>query len=292
MSARDPDLTVVVATRNRRDDLLRTVRLHVELPERPRVIVVDDASTDGSGAAVAAAHAQVEVIRLDAGRGAAARNEGARLASGPYIAFSDDDAWWRPGALARAAALLDAHPRLAVVQAHVLVGPAERADPTCVAMTRTPLAPEDGQPGFPILSFVACAVVVRRSAFLSSGGFSERLGIGGEEALLSWDLAASGWQLSYVPEIVAHHDPRATAGGRCGRDELLVRNALWSSWLRRPPAAAMRDTARTLAAAVHDRASRRGLARALSGCVWVARERRPSPARVERMREVLEHHSR
>jgi N-acetylglucosaminyl-diphospho-decaprenol L-rhamnosyltransferase len=288
MSDRDRGVTVVVATRNRRDDLLRSVPRHLALPERPRVIVVDDASADGSADALAAAHPEVELIRLRAGRGGAARNEGARLASGPYVAFTDDDAWWSAGALARAAALLDAHPRLAVVQAHVLVGAAERVDPTCAAMARTPLAPEDGQPGLPILSFVACAVVVRRSAFLSAGGFSERLGVGGEEQLLSWDLAASGWQLSYVPEIVAHHDPRAAAGGRHDRDEIVVRNALWSSWLRRPAAVAIRHTARTLAAAARDRASRRGLARALSGCAWIARERRPSPARVERMLELLE----
>jgi N-acetylglucosaminyl-diphospho-decaprenol L-rhamnosyltransferase len=280
-------VTVVVATRNRRDDLLRTVSRHVTLPEHPHVIVVDDASTDGSAAVVADAHPEVDSIRLASSRGCAARNVGARMASTPYIAFTDDDAWWRPGALARAAALLDAHPRLAVVQAHVLVGHDEHDDPTCAAMARTPLAPGERQPGFPILSFVACAVVVRRSAFLAAGGFCERFAIGGEEALVSWDLVSAGWQLSYLPEIVAHHDPRAASGGRRHRDELVVRNALWTSWLRRPAAAAMRDTAHALAAATRDRASRRGLARAIAGGAWVVRARRPSPMRVERMRKEL-----
>ena len=45
-------VTVVIATRNRRPELLRTLgRLH-ELPDRPPVIVVDNASADGSAAAV------------------------------------------------------------------------------------------------------------------------------------------------------------------------------------------------------------------------------------------------
>jgi GT2 family glycosyltransferase len=154
-------------------------------------------------------------------------------------------------------------------------------------MARTPLSRGEGQPGFPILSFVACAVVIRRSAFLACGGFCERFAIGGEEALLGWDLAAADWQLSYVPEIVAHHDPRSTSGGRQRRDELTVRNFLWTSWLRRPTDAAWRDSTRVLAAATHDRASRRGLAHAIAGGAWVMRRRRPSPARVEQLRQLL-----
>jgi hypothetical protein len=49
------------------------------------------------------------------------------------------------------------------------------------------------------VSFIACAVVLRRSAVLGVGGFSERFGIGGEEELLGWDLARAlgglGWGL-------------------------------------------------------------------------------------------------
>src|SRR3954451_7091065 len=168
-------VTVVVATRDRRDQVLATVGRHLALPERPPVIVVDDASTDGTAEAVSAL--DVSVIRLGASAGGAARNVGVRAASTPYVALTDDDAWWRPGALQRAVEYMDAHPRLAVLQAHVLVGRQERADPTCEVMSRSvlPLAPD--QPGSAILSFVACSVVVRREAFLACGGFPERLGV-------------------------------------------------------------------------------------------------------------------
>jgi N-acetylglucosaminyl-diphospho-decaprenol L-rhamnosyltransferase len=280
----DPRVTVVVASRDRRDQLQATVARHLALPERPHVIVVDDASTDGTADALTG----VQVIRRDTSIGGAARNDGVRAVRTPYAALTYDDAWWEPGALRRAADLLDRHPRLALVQAHVLVGPEDRDDPTCLEMRASPLRPAAGQPGRPILSFVACAVVVRRTAFLAGGSFSPRLGVGGEEELLSWDLAASGWQLSYVPEVVAHHDPPPAADGRPARREATIRNALWTAWLRRPPGAAARVTGAALLRATRDRTTARALWSAVRGGGWTLRERRVSPPHVERMRRQLE----
>src|SRR4051812_21329909 len=222
----DPRIDLVVVFHDRRDTLMATVPRHLALPERPRVIAVDNASTDGSAQALARRHPEVEPVRLQRNLGGAGRNAGARAADAPYVAFTDDDAWWAPGALARAADLLDAHPRLAVVQPHVLVGAEQRDDPVCVEMARSPLPRAEDQPGRPILSFVACAVVVRRDAFLAVGGFPERFAVGGEEEIVGWDLAAAGWELSYVPDIVAHHAPPPVPGGRPERRAIDVRNAL------------------------------------------------------------------
>jgi GT2 family glycosyltransferase len=269
----EPRVTIVVATRDRPEVLRDSLPRH----EAP-VIVVDNASREPIPGA----------LRLERNRGGAGRNVGVEAATTPYVAFTDDDAWWAPGALARAVELLDAHPRLALVQARVLVGPDERLDPTCTEMARTPLAGDAGQPGHAILGFVACAVVVRRSAFLEVGGFSERLHVGGEEALLAGDLVAAGWQLSYVPEVVAHHCPPATSRDRPERRETVLRNELWLHWLRRPAPVAARATATTLVRAPLERATLRGVARAVAGVPWVLRERRVSPPRVEAMRRLLD----
>jgi GT2 family glycosyltransferase len=281
-------VTIVVVSRDRRPALLHSVPRHLALPERPAVIVVDNASRDGSADAVARAHPDVRVIALERNRGGAARNVGAEAAGTPYAAFSDDDSWWRPGALRRAADLLDAHPRLAVVQAHILVGPEERDDAICTEMAASPLPRAPGLPGHPLLSFVACAVVVRVAALRAVGGFAERFGIGGEEELLGWDLAAAGWQMSYVPEIVAHHHPPRVAGGRPRRREVGIRNTLWTTWLRRPLPAAARRTVHTLSRCPGDWVTARGVARALAGAPAVLRERRVSPPHVEAMRRLLD----
>ena len=284
----DPRVSIVVASRDRREQLLDSIPRHLALAERPQVIVVDNASSDGGPDAIERVHPEVHVIRLDENRGGAGRNVGVRAAETPYVAFSDDDSWWRPGALSRAADLLDADPRLALIQARILVGPEAREDAICAEMARSPLPAAEGQVGHPLLSFVACAVVVRRSAFLAAGGFPSRFGVGGEEEIIGWDLVADGWLLSYVPEIVGHHCPPRTPGGRPERREIGIRNTLWTTWLRRPVGAATARTTRELRRFPRDRVTARGIARAVGGLPWILRERRVSPPHVEAMRRMLE----
>jgi GT2 family glycosyltransferase len=266
-------VTVVVVTRDRHEALRQSLPRH----EAP-VIVVDNASVEPVPGA----------IRLERNRGGAGRNVGVEAARTPYVALTDDDAWWAPGALARAVAVLDAHPRLALVQARVLVGPEGRLDPTCEDMLRSPLPSAPGQPGHPLLGFIACAVVVRRDAFLAVGGFTERLAVGGEETLLAGDLVAAGWQLSYVPEIVAHHHPPASSRDRPHRRAATLRNELWMPWLRRPANVAVRRTAGTLARAPLEPSTVRGVAGAVAGLPWVVRARRVDPPRVEALRRLLD----
>ena len=284
-------LAIVVVSRNRREPLCQTLPRHLALPGRPRVVLVDDASTDGTSELVARRFPAVEVISLARSLGAVARNVGLRAVSEPYVAFCDDDAWFGEGALARAEQLLDEHPRLAVISPMILVGSERRLDSVCEAMALSPLPAAAGQPGYPLAGFIACAVVVRRQAVLSAGAFCERLQIGGEEKLLSWDLLADGWQLSYVPEVVARHCPPPN-DGRPRRRAQILRNELWINWLRRPPAAAARASVREVLSRRRDGATLRAVTEAAAGVPWVLRERRRCPAAVEHMISLLEHASR
>jgi GT2 family glycosyltransferase len=267
-----PPVSVVIVTRDRRASVLHTLDRLAALPAPAPVIVVDNASRDGTPEAVRGARPGVRVIALDENRGAAARTVGARAASTPLVAFCDDDSWWAPEALPRAAETFARHPRLGLLAARILVGDEQRLDPTCVQMAAGPR--EAGAAGPAVFGFVACGAIVRREAFLEVGGFDARFGIGGEEALLAMDLAAAGWELAYVDDVVAHHHP--DGGGRPGRSRRTVRNDLWTSWLRRPLGVAARAT--LAAVRTGDLA---GLADAARGLPWVVRERRRLPAGVE-----------
>lgn len=278
---------MVIATHNRRETLLRTLDDIAALPERPDVIVVDNGSTDGTADAVRSRLPGATVIELNGNRGAVARNIGVRAARTPYVAFADDDSGWVPGALERAAWLLDRHPRLALVAARILVGAAKREDPTCTTMAISPLSSSGDVPGIPVLGFVACGAVVRRDAFLAVGGFSERLWFQGEEALLAVDLASAGWALSYLPDVVAWHTPSGYRD-RHARAALHARNAVWVAWLRRPVLSAIRETLRLTGRGIRDPAIRRGVAAALSGLGAVFRERRPVTAEIECAIRALE----
>ncbi len=283
----DPAVSVVVITRDRAELLATTLDRLVALPERPAVIVVDNGSGDGTPAMVRHRFPQVTVVALPVNRGSAARQVGARLATTPYVAFADDDSWWAPGALAAAAGYLDQHPAVAVVAARVLVGVDQRLDPTSAVMAASALGPASGRRGRAILGFLACAAVVRREAFLHVGGFPERFGVGGEEEPLAMALAAEGWELVYLDDVVAHHHP-APARDPTARRRVQARNRLWAAWLARSPAAATRATLAAVAGARHDAALRRALVDAARGVGWVYRERKPVPPGVERALRLLE----
>jgi glycosyltransferase involved in cell wall biosynthesis len=273
-------VTVVIATRDRRPELMRTLGHLLALPDRPEIVVVDNGSDDDTVAA-AGADPRVRVVPLRRNRGAWARNVGVHLARTPYVAFCDDDSWWEPGALERAAGLLDAHPRLGLIAAHILVGPDRVPDPVNAAMAASPLPAEPGAPGPAVLGFLACGAVLRRSAFLGVGGFSPLLFFVGEERLLAYDLAAAGWWRCYVRDVVAVHEPSAHRPPSRERHRTELRNTVLTAWLRRPRAVALGQTVRLGVHGLRDGDSRAAflaaavrLPRALAG-------RRPLPRSVE-----------
>jgi GT2 family glycosyltransferase len=287
MDRPDPRVAVVMITHNRRNEVLCTLGHLSRLPERPRIVIADNGSTDGTATAVAAQFPDVTVLELGVNLGAAGRTLGVEQVDTPYVAFADDDSWWAPGALRRAADLFDARPRLGVLTGRVLVGPAATEDPVCRELERSPLPVEPGMPGPRLLGFLAGASVVRRSAFLEVGGFRKDLFIGGEEELLATDLAARGWWLCYVPELVVHHHPSSVRDARTRRRHL-IRNALWFAWMRRPLPSALRRTLRMAWSEPWDRVALESFAAALAGLPRVLRERRVVPREVERGLRLLD----
>jgi GT2 family glycosyltransferase len=274
-------VTVVVATRNRRDDLLVSLPRH----EGP-VILVDNASTDGSPSLVRERFPSVRVIPLRKNMGAVARNVGVQAARTPYVAFADDDSWWAPGALALAGRVLDAHPAVALVAGRMLVGAASRLDPMSAAMAAAPLGTSPGGAGPDVLGFAACAAIVRRSAYLAVGGFDPVVRFPGEEERVAFDLAEAGWLLSYVDDLVMHHHPSPVRGPAAERQAQIMRSALLTACMRRPWAEAL-----TLASAGlrSGGPARAGVLSALPRLPAALRRRRPvSPWLEERLTRLAE----
>ncbi|CCG04856.1 Glycosyl transferase, family 2 [Blastococcus saxobsidens DD2] len=276
-----PRISIVLATRNRRASLLRSLDRLVHAGGPP-VVVVDNGSTDGTPAAVRDRHPTVVVVELPTNAGAAARTVGVRRTATPYVAFADDDSWWAPGSLDRATDLLDTHPGIALVTGRVRLAADGSLDAVSRKHRAAVLGTTPGNPGPDVLSYPAFAVVVRRDAYLSVGGFSPLLFFGGEEHLLALDLAAAGWQQVYADDVVAWHDPAGPVVVSPERWALQTRNDLLVDWLRRPLPVALSATTRLLRQAAGDPAARaavRGWARRLPAAL---RQRRAVPADVER----------
>ncbi len=284
-------ISIVMITRNRGAQIHTAVRHLLALPEKPHIIVVDNGSSDDTVNIARGLDREIEVVSLGRNLGGAGRNVGVSLARTAYVAFSDDDSWWAPGALSRACDLLDSDPRLGLLAARILVGPDEQLDPICELMSTNPLASDghDGHSpvGVPITSFVACGAVVRKLAFLQAGGFDPHFGVGGEEEVLSLDLLRRGWRLAYSDDVTAYHHP-SQVRNVARRQRHQVRNALWSAWLRRPVPAAVAATRRFAACALRDNACRSGLLAAFVGLPWVLSARHPVPDHIDRQVQISE----
>lgn len=279
--------TVVVITHNRRTELLTTLRHMTNLPDRMPIIVVDNGSRDGSADAVAEEFPSVTLIRSPHNLGAVARNVAAQRVTTPYLACCDDDTRWQPGALTRAAELLDRHPCLASVTGRCLVEPTLDEDPITPELRHSPVPGPPWLPGPALLGVMAGLSMFRLSAFREVGGFSPRMWLGGEEELFTIDLAVRGWWSCWAEDVVIHHAPSRARDPRLRR-QLGIRNTLWTQWLRRPVPAAWRATRRVLDSAPWDLATATAVGWALRGLPWVLRERRVVPARVEHGLRLLE----
>lgn len=229
--------TVVIVTHNRRDELLHNLARH-----RSPVIVVDNASTDGTAEAVTTEYPHVQLVRLGKNQGAHGRTVGARLARTPYIAFSDDDSWWDAGSLEHAERAFTQYPRLGLIAGSIIVEAdgMSRPDPINDVLASSPLGRAGAGPA--LLGFVACASVVRREAFFAAGGFDNVIRFPGEEERLAFDLDHGGWQIAYLPELVARHRPSQCREDREQRALGLMRSHLLTGLMRRPWSTVWSDT--------------------------------------------------
>ncbi|HEX2530806.1 MAG TPA: glycosyltransferase family 2 protein, partial [Burkholderiaceae bacterium] len=171
--------------------------------------------------------------------------------------------------------------------ARMLVGKAERDDPTCMVMSRSPLQ-SDHLPGRAVLGFLAGASVFRRDAFLQAGGYEPQLFIGGEEELLAFDLATRGWLLVYAPQLIAHHYP-SPQRDPVYRRKLLARNAIWVAWMRLPWRSAWKQTLRALYAARRRNILLTTAVDVLRGLPWALKNRHVIPLEVASMYRQIRH---
>lgn len=92
-------IDAVFLTVNAREQALECIA-HLREPEIASIVVVDNASTDGTAQAIRDAHPDVTVLALDAPTGlAAALNRGARQGVAPFVLYLNDDAFAQPGAI-------------------------------------------------------------------------------------------------------------------------------------------------------------------------------------------------
>ncbi len=191
-----PDISVIVPTY----DAVATIRAAIASIDaqslRPReIVVVDDASRDGTPALLREAFGARPDVRLllreRNGGPAAARNAAIAAASGAWLAFLDGDDAWLPHRLEMQWTLAAAHPDVAL-WCGAVVPLTDTAGPIASA-------PSDGPPfrDIPLSEFAVhncvatSTVLARRAAVLAAGGFDPAF-VGPEDYDLWMRMAARG----------------------------------------------------------------------------------------------------
>lgn len=242
---------VVIPTWNRKDLLLtclESVHAQTRLPDE--VIVVDDASDDGTPEAVAAAFPSARVIRLDQNSGfAAAANAGIRAAELDALFLLNNDMTLEPNCLEMLVGAMDS---AGAGMAAPLVlwrdtpdriysaGDAQRVDGRPEAIGHN--EPRDGfaLPGR-IFGVSAGAGLYRREVFDAVGLLDERFEAYFEDSDLSFRARLAGFEAVLAPEAVAYHVGSASLEGRhlwrarlCHRNHmmLVVKNMPFSLLMR------------------------------------------------------------
>jgi len=165
--------TIVIATKNRRDDLRRTLVSCQQQRPRVAVLVVDDGSTDGTAEMVRTEFPDVRVECVSTSRGyIVERNLGARLATTDIVVSLDDDAVFSADDVVSSTLAAFDDDRVGAVAipfVNVNTGPSVLQ-----------LAP-DAMHRWVTDSFTGTAYAVRRALFLRLGGYREHLVHQGEE---------------------------------------------------------------------------------------------------------------
>lgn len=222
------DVTVSIVNHESRDSVLASLRaLAGDTSRRAalQVVVVDNASLDGSAAAVREAFPDVEVVAREA-RGGYGANHNLALAraQGRHVLFLNDDARVQPGAIDAMAAYLDGHPEVAVAAPTVVHSDGAPQvslwpRPTAAADVRAALRLGRSRPaalhgtGPQAVGWaMGCALLVRREAAERAGGFDEGYFMYSEEVDLCVRLADAGGATHWVPGATVVHDGQATTG--------------------------------------------------------------------------------
>ena len=182
--------------------------------EPHRVLVVDNASTDGS-AEVLARYPAVDVLNLRTNTGfAGGAQAGLEKCRTEFVAFLNNDATAEADWLAGLLAPMAADPGVAATTSRILLTADGRINNAGGAVTTWGAGYDRGygEPDGPpydvptdVGFFCGGACALRTSAALSLGGFPVSYFLYYEDTDLSWRLGLSGLRIRYAPAAVVHH---------------------------------------------------------------------------------------
>lgn len=195
----------VLVNYNRKDELMVTISKTKEAfsyaPSDFEIVVVDNASTDGSAEAVKQNHPDVVLIENEVNTGAPAWNLGFAKAKGEYFIIIDDDSHVVSG-LKDALEHMERNRDIGVLALNVISGPYTSEDWNLT----------DGQD---IVGFIGCGAIFRKEVYDKIGGYADWIFLYANEWDLGFRTRAAGYRVEFFEGCKVVH--RAAKAHRTSR---------------------------------------------------------------------------
>lgn len=218
------DVSVSIVNTNSRELLLAC--LESLAGSDAEIVVLDNASEDGSADAVRERFPDVRLIAQDLRAGFGANhNTVIRATAGRYVYVLNEDTTAGDWGFDRIVEYLDAHPRVAALGPKLVYPDGRRQDsawrfPTplvsalgVVTLGKLGIKQSRGDSPRPVDWVMGAAVVLRREALDEVGLFDEGFFLYSEEVDLQFRLRQAGWEVHYFPTVtVVHHESQFSAG--------------------------------------------------------------------------------
>ena len=186
-------ISFVIVNYNRQDELLTTIakskKTIDETPGNFEIVIVDNASTDGSVAAIKAQHPDVVLIENPVNTGAPAWNLGFAKATGDYFIVLDDDSHIDSG-LSEALNYLEQHPEVGVLALNIAGGAYNTAE--WIDMQE-------------MAGFIGCGTIIRKELYQKIGGYADWIFLYTNEWEYGIRTLQAGYKIIYYEKCRVTH---------------------------------------------------------------------------------------
>jgi len=200
-----PLVTVNILSFNRKDELRNTLsKVYEQDYKNIEIIVVDNASSDGSSEMVKQEFPNVQLIQMEKNIGIAGWNEGFKVAKGEYVLVLDDDSYPDKSSVLKAVQVFDKNNQLGIIAYNIINLRLSNSETETFAQ----------KPRF----FVGCGALIKTRVLNKIGFYNEQYFIYFHELDYSARCYDAGYEILYLSSVSVFHNQSLLSRGNKNED--------------------------------------------------------------------------